>query len=783
MTVQRIYQTFSWAMFLAIVIIFVSPCKVPGVEGTSSSSRNLVQNSAFQEGIPRWKLEGWKLWGSFKQEKSGGPDNSAFVSIANPHKEMSMRQLDLQLDPAKTYTLSAYLKSAGWSKHRSGVSIINDGWSWESPLLKPETSDSDWKRYSATFKPGPSDNGIYHIVFYALPPLKGKLFVSKIQLEEGNKVTQYVETRPDSRTTVVDTAKAILTFTTPAVSPDVVTLLNFAEVNGFQTPKTGWKLIVDLPRGVQVLAVATQNSKRSFDKEQITRNSQEYLRYTVHLHRCSRYQGALQLYLKTTLPVGKTVQGYYHLVWNDGKQEEESFNLDIIRISPARVPRKFLNIMSIYDGGAANWPDLAKSLKHLGFNGAEISANLNEERLKPVVADFRKEGLFICNGRWNDFFPLACGLTKTAPEDAWTLGLDGERLKKLPCPSYKINPPEEVLAYYRKAMQKGISWFNYDEEMSYQDKGCFCERCKSQFKQYLARKAPHVTHVDPVEIYRQAQWNTEIYKLWLQFRADLVTGWYENIRRLLQQEFEKFPAESFQSAPETGLLLSNYINPSRKHQDFLNTGHDLAAESKYFNYFQPMIYTGFTGGTPVIASVGTGNALREVPKDYKIFPAGDAGDAWGLWWKCGPTGEPDIYTKYYLLETVASGAKGHFICKWVGCSGWDFKYLAETISAVAPLENMILAAQPEEVEKLKAYKKTNVHAIRAGEEMLICVSNYPGKYGQPWGKDVAQIALPLKGSTFKAKDIMTGEQLPLSDGKLTVSLEKEMCRLIYIGGQ
>ena len=762
-----------------------------GADSEQDSSRNLVRNSALAGGHG-WNRNGpaeWKLWGDLEWEKSGGPDGAAFISVSDPTKELTMRQFHVTLDPAKTYTLSAYLKSEAWSRHRSGLTVVNNGWKWEAPLLKPDDADSDWQRCSATFTPQPSDDGSHQIVFYALPPMTGKLLVSRVQLEEGGEASAYVETRPAGDIDE-NTAKALLSFATPAVSPDVVTLLNFAALRGTKVPDHGFRLILDLPTGIDLVAAATQNSKREFDKVSLVREGRAYCRHAIHARRWpTKYQGALQVYLRTSLPVGGRAKGYYHLRWEGGEQKETAFDIDVIRIPRARVPEKFLNIMCIYDGGTANWPDLAASLKHLGFNGAEICADVREDRIKPVVADLKREALFISNGRWDHFNPLASGITKASPEDAWAVDLAGKRSKKMPCPSYRATPPPEVVAYFRDAMKAGISWFNFDEEYNYSDKGCFCQRCKTKFTEYLAKRAPGLPCVDPVEIYRRGKPEGTCYQHWLQFRADLTTEWYANVRKVLQREFDGFPADSFNSAPEPGLLLSNYIGPSRNREHFLRTGHDIRAESAYFNYFMPMSYTGFTGRMPSIGATDIRPSVDEVPERNRIFSAGDVGDAWGLLWMCASTGEPDVYSKYYLLEAVAGGAKGHFVCKWVGFSGWDAKYLAETITALVPLENMIMAARPAEVEGLKKHERTNVHAVRAGDEMLVCVSNYPrgemigGKvqYDRPWIKDAVEVRVPLNSAGLKAVDVMTGERVPLQAGKLSVSLDKEMCRLVYVG--
>lgn len=107
---------------------------------------------------------------------------------------LTIRQYELKLEPGKTYTLSAHFRTRGVkSSTYTGIFIINDGWySTNNSMLRPPNGDTEWQRYTKTFAPDASRNGLYQLV--VCPPEDGELWIDAVQLEEGGAATDFTAT-------------------------------------------------------------------------------------------------------------------------------------------------------------------------------------------------------------------------------------------------------------------------------------------------------------------------------------------------------------------------------------------------------------------------------------------------------------------------------------------------------------------------------------------------------------------------------------------------------------
>ena len=122
--------------------------------------------------------------------------NTSLRCIPFADEALTIRQYELKLEPGKTYTLSAHFRTRGMRAGTyTGIFIINDGWySTNNSMLQPPNGDTEWQRYTKTFSPDASRNGLYQLV--VCPPDEGELWVDSVQLEEGGAATDFTATDP-----------------------------------------------------------------------------------------------------------------------------------------------------------------------------------------------------------------------------------------------------------------------------------------------------------------------------------------------------------------------------------------------------------------------------------------------------------------------------------------------------------------------------------------------------------------------------------------------------------
>lgn len=156
-----------------------------------AASKNKLRNSNFANDMKDWMIHE-KLNESFRIE-AGGTKGEKCLVITGYSGKMTLRQGNIELNPEKQYTLSAWMKSEDLepaSTPWKGLFIINEGWHSISKCLPPPEKTSDWQRYSVTFTIKASSNGKYQLVIAG--PEKGKLWIDSIQLEEGTGASDYV---------------------------------------------------------------------------------------------------------------------------------------------------------------------------------------------------------------------------------------------------------------------------------------------------------------------------------------------------------------------------------------------------------------------------------------------------------------------------------------------------------------------------------------------------------------------------------------------------------------
>lgn len=164
---------------------------------------NLVKDGGFAQGFDAWAVNP-RPFG--KLIPKAGPDGQTIFSIQGPMDKYGLYLYNrgdvdqMNLDPNKTYTLSAWirLKTPGKaSTYGKGVVyLINYGWR-ASAVLPITNTDDAWQRCSVSFKPPkqinkvPAGKPAYRVLIYIPQKFKDSIEITDIQLEEGDKATAF----------------------------------------------------------------------------------------------------------------------------------------------------------------------------------------------------------------------------------------------------------------------------------------------------------------------------------------------------------------------------------------------------------------------------------------------------------------------------------------------------------------------------------------------------------------------------------------------------------------
>lgn len=160
--------------------------------------KNYVNNGGFERGS-----EGWE---AFAGRTSGGVVNDEHHSGGACYKATGviddyryLNQTPVPLTPGRIYTLSAWMKTAGFrraGKDAQALNLTNYGWT-QSAQLSPLQSDQDWTRYEVTFEAPPtSEQGgrpSYTLVVFWPTKSEGTVWIDDIQIEEGAKATEFAD--------------------------------------------------------------------------------------------------------------------------------------------------------------------------------------------------------------------------------------------------------------------------------------------------------------------------------------------------------------------------------------------------------------------------------------------------------------------------------------------------------------------------------------------------------------------------------------------------------------
>ncbi len=153
--------------------------------------RNLVVNGSFEDGLTDWAPSRADLPAML--DTGAKVDAGASLRLSKTdNRSYTLRQgVAGPLVAGRTYTLSAWVRTADFVAAGGRIALIGEGWRWESPARLPDGTNT-WTRISTTFVLPASR--LFQAIVYLPAGAKGTLWVDAVQLEEGSVAASYQET-------------------------------------------------------------------------------------------------------------------------------------------------------------------------------------------------------------------------------------------------------------------------------------------------------------------------------------------------------------------------------------------------------------------------------------------------------------------------------------------------------------------------------------------------------------------------------------------------------------
>lgn len=482
------------------------------------------------------------------------------------------------------------------------------------------------------------------------------------------------------------------------------------------------KLVLDLPDTVRFVSEGPAPSE-------IEHAGRKFKRYLID------WRGeSTDFYLQSLLPAGKTDILYTYGDGGNGPENERQVTWESLFIPQARLPKR-LHVSLAWAGSEdlyKKWPDYFKAMKSLGFNGVGCFPRYWSPKTigqnQAILDEAKRNGLQVVVNE-----SPAGALEGDRDQPEIKSQLEGGKTGDL-CPSYRGQ-------YYQKEMAsfgEHAAWINpdvifYDIEAYWNgaQEAPRCSRCQERFK-------------------------AGNYKDWDAFRAAMGREIHQDIKAATEKALT---AAGVTPKITYGSYRTEPIEPLNDGLfDFGNLYPDL------LQIAMPSLYV---AGNPVaVANNIAQNRARMKTND--IVP----------WLSTGCYGEYDpTHTRDMVLEAFANGAHG-VTYYWYGYfDAAHFKYHAEAIDLVAPIEDIFMDGQPLS-GLLCSNGQIKVCGMAAGKEMAILVSNYSGVAPAT----LVRVTLLVTART-PVYDMDSGKQIgEVSPGKpLELRLGQRRTQLLYVG--
>lgn len=516
---------------------------------------------------------------------------------------------------------------------------------------------------------------------------------------------------------------------------------------GFRDPgDVAWteaRLVLELPEEIQVLGV--HERARLLAGEVFERDGTSWKRHILEVGSPVRSAGpdgfsarsaAVSILLQTELPEGSTVVPRYWLESDRHSTDPREFQLEVLPSLSAPQPERFTigGMFTAGDGGLASGEGAAAYAdfyKRTGMGHVHSRlGGLSEAFGDAGIYRWHEPGRFLANG-----YRIGPG---RKPDHAAFELVDGSLSHDGICPVEVY----ERGSYYRetflplvrdlivqKRQTEGLmsNW----EPYMYYFRGCFCERCKTAFRDQTGLSAERVEEIWPSEVIRTYRDD------WIDFRAwqhgRLVATLAEDIAAI---GAEAGVESAFVPMAAVPLFTEEWEESPRWRQIAANQWwDDVEAVSVWGPYIYHRFFTGPYRYYGTGRFAGVANAAQQVNAYTReqigserptlfAFPVGYMGD--------------DFVT---FPEAIAFDLLLYFLNQWDGAviyafpKGYDARYwaaLAEAIRTVAAFESLVFDGErlhEAKVEVKSALPEWHRDLVRVYEyhlngKRLLAVANF-----------------------------------------------------------
>lgn len=399
-----------------------------------------------------------------------------------------------------------------------------------------------------------------------------------------------------------------------------------------------------------------------------------------------------------------------------GSSEQEIL-LKTVRIRKNLFPSRIIassgwNSVKFYE----NWPGFKKNWRRMGLNTVTVGWHdilmckkdkKKFEHVSKLVKDFVDSGFYVVANNSPGAAWWANHVREKQPELRQFVDQHGKKHKYV-CPYvYKQLRFKDDLDNALCAVRLGMSYFWLDYEPAWHGP-CFCEYCRRRFAGFQKEHYPELKQIDQFEIVKAPKRYPEQYRAFQEYQIDFGRKIFGELYRAPKLEAQRLKVNSGPSfqvgyyavSPGSGEIRPPYF----QFDNFYWTG--------IADFAMPDLYT-----TPTYFIGDRLKKYRLCLKGQDLIP----------WLSTGAGGleleKPAVQTKYMLLESLCSGSKGFTFFTVHGFDGLDWKYLADALAMLIPLEDIIAEGKPLDDEFVSCKNARTLSTIAPGG-IMVYVTDY-----------------------------------------------------------
>lgn len=560
---------------------------------------------------------------------------------------------------------------------------------------------------------------------------------------------------------------------------DAATPIRFSPIN-FELLPT---LVLEVPAGIEILSGIRELTIHP--PQPFFRDGQRYQRYRISPN--SSNASKFTFFWRSTLPVGAKREIYYHALWSDGAQNEQTLAVNVIALPQGRVFEQIPVWYSIPSDMANVWADAWTSpadYRRGGFNTLDIWTYLSPEDrrwgeplVEQVAEQYRLAGVNV----WA--WPGEWWWRKAAQsEQGQAVAINGDPSTELNL-LYRGAHFTDWLEAGKALIDRGLYTHVVDPEIYRQvDQAVgYSSAAKADFQQYLGDHKITLTESDPSIFMRQPERYPAAVSVWRKWRAAKYTDFFVDYRTAMRAYMDSLGIRE----PLTFAIYATYHSQWDAFYGFedyetappyvhtLEDPKDLS--DRAFNILSPMIYPdlyradGERSQYDMTLPWQDTYSLRQlIDNNSSVMPLLSTGFPFSNY-------ERDLSAemlRYHVLEAIAGGAKGFGFWGEGIHDALDIAVIGRLVDRLVPAEQVIQHGTPFVSNPVSGV--AFVKGVSAPEGALILVSEYSNN---PYEVEVKS---PIAGTVI---DIESGEEiatLSASNPTFSVSLNQRRAEMFYV---